>query len=190
MISLLARFESARRDDRVVLDARSVRLLEWERITAQVAAHCRNPLAADAVRARRPFASPVSVALAHELADEVARALADADGPPLVDVSGALALIRRPPPVRLEGPDLVHVAAVARELDDLRRWFLARREACPRWGEAAVQMATFDGLVGAIGRALDPDGRIVDGASPLLARLRRAVAGQERAVRSEVGQAM
>jgi len=57
-------------------------------------------------------------------------------------------------------------------------------------GEAAVQMATFTGVSGAIRRALDLDGRIVDGASALLSRLRRAVAGQERAVRQEMNIAM
>jgi len=51
-------------------------------------------------------------------------------------------------------------------------------------------MAVFTGLAGGIRRALDRDGRIVDDASPLLGRLRRSVAGQEQAVRREVGRSM
>ncbi len=190
MISLLHRTDTALNADRIVLDRRSASLLEWERITGQVAAHCLNGLAAAAVRDRQPFADPVSIRLYHDLADELRSDGEIGRWPPLVDVSGALSLIRQPPPVRLEGPDLVHIAAVAAELDHLRAHFLAERERYPLWGEAAVQMSTFEAVTGAIGRALDLDGRILDRASALLSRLRRAVAGQERAVRQEVNQVM
>ena len=54
----------------------------------------------------------------------------------------------------------------------MREHFLAERGLFRHWGEAAVQMSTFTSLTAAIGRTLDPDGRIVDNASPLLARLR------------------
>ncbi|RKZ16053.1 hypothetical protein DRQ50_06710, partial [bacterium] len=110
--------------------------------------------------------------------------------PPLANLDVFLDLLEQPPPIRLEGADLVQVAAGAEALDELRNHFLAVRESHPVWGDAAVQMSTFDGLRGAIRRALDSDGRVVDGASALLGRLRRSIAGRERAVRDEVQTAM
>lgn len=190
MISLLHKTETALSADQLVLDRRSASLLEWDRITDQVAAHCRNALAAQGLRGRRPFATLESIALYRGLADELRSGGEMGQWPPLIEVSDALALVRQPAPVRMEGPDLVHVATVAEELDRLRNHFLAERARYPLWGDAAVQMSTFDSVCGAIRRALDPDGRIVDSASPLLSRLRRSVAGQEQAVRHEVTQAM
>ncbi len=190
MISLLDKLAVARKADQVVLGPRTAGLLEWQQVTAQVAVHCRNRLAAEAVQQRRPFASLAAVTLFHRLSDELRPGGEREMWPPLVDVSQALSLVRQPPPVRLEGPELVHIASVAAELDRLRDHFLAERERYRLWGEAAVQMSTFAGLTGAIGRALDTDGRIVDNASALLARLRRSVVGQEQAVRHEVSRHM
>lgn len=190
MISLLERMDSARRDRTAVLGERSDRLLEWGRIKDQLASFCRNERAARIVGAARPFSSRDAIELFRALNDEIRPAAEQNHWPPLMEVGDALDLLQQPAPVRLEGPDLVHIAAVAETLDELRSYFLARRDSAPLWGEAAVQMATFTGLSGAIRRALDLDGRIVDAASPLLARLRRAVAGQERAVRQEMAAAM
>jgi len=189
MITLLDRVARAGRGPGVLGD-RSASLLEWSRVTDQVAAHCLGSLAAERIRRRRPFADPDSIALYHALADEL-RTDGDADAwPPLIDVGPALGLIRRPPPIRLEGEDLVHLAGVAEEADRMRAHFLADRDRFGLWAEAAVQAAVFSGLGGAIRRALDRDGRIVDDASPLLGRLRRALGGQEQAVRQEVGRSM
>jgi DNA mismatch repair protein MutS2 len=190
MINLLERMKAFGDQGHDVLGPRSGELLEWTDVTSQIASFCRNRPAAVRVRARRPYASLEPITLQHALSDEL-RTDGDADRwPPLADVGSALELLRQPAPIRLEGPDLVHVASVAEQLDQLRDYFLADRDRFVLWGEAAVQMADFSGLSGAIGRALDRDGSIKDGASPLLAKLRRTVAGQERAVRQAVGQAM
>ncbi|MFH2053736.1 MAG: Smr/MutS family protein [bacterium] len=190
MIRLLEITAPDRQGAPPVAATRTASLLEWSRITAQVASFCLNRRAAAAVRRRRPFVAPEDIALRHDLADEM-QALLHGDAPvPLVEVSGALGALERPAPFRLEGPDLVHVAAVAEDLDAFRGHLLARRDDCPSWGEAAVEATVFSGLTGAIRRALDPGGRILDGASPLLARLRRDAVAQERSVRQEVGAAM
>ncbi len=190
MIFLLHRTDTALHADRIALDRRSASLLEWDTISDQVARHCLNALAAQSIRTRRPFATRASIELYRDLADEL-RSLGDiGQWPPLIEVSDMVGLLHQSAPVRLDGADLVHVASVAVELDRLRQHFLAERQRYPLWGEAAVQMSTFDALTGAIRRALDPDGHIVDGASALLSKLRRAVAGQEQAVRQQVNQAM
>jgi DNA mismatch repair protein MutS2 len=190
MINLLERMTAFQDSGETVLGLRAGVLLEWESVTGQVASFCLNGPAAEAILSRRPYATSEPIVLQQALADEL-RAAGDADNwPPMADVGLALDLIRQPPPVRLEGSDLVHVAGVAEQLDLLRAHFLEDRTRYALWGEAAVQMADFSGLSGAIRRALDRDGSILDGASPLLARLRRAVAGQERSVRQEIGKAM
>ncbi|PIE75717.1 hypothetical protein CSA17_06000 [bacterium DOLJORAL78_65_58] len=190
MIQLLERIRSDRAAAGEVLPPRAARLLEFSRVTDQMARHCRNARAAESLRARRPFTDSAAIAFRHTLADELRAEGQQNNWPPLMNLDDGLALLEMPAPVRYEGSDLVHLASVAEQLDALRDHFLARRERCPVWGEAAVQMATFQGVSAAIRRALDPDGYIVDGASALLARLRRSVAGQERAVRQEVNAAM
>jgi len=190
MINLLERMTAFHDSGDRVLGFRAGALLEWESITGQVASFCLNAPAVDAIISRQPHATLEPIMLQQAMADEL-RVAGDADQwPPMADVGLALALVRQPPPVRLEGADLVHVAGVAEQLDLLRAYFLKDRPRFTLWGEAAVQMADFSGLSGAIRRALDRDGSILDGASPLLARLRRSVVGQERAVRQEIGQAM
>jgi len=190
MINLLERMAAFRDSGEAVLEPRAVELLEWNSVTGQVASFCLNGPAADAILSRRPYSSLEPVSLQQSLADEL-RSSGDADQwPPLADVGPVLDLVRQPPPVRLEGPDLVHVAGVAEQLDSLRAHFLADRTRFTLWGEAAIQMADFRSLAGAIRGALDRDGSILDGASPLLGRLRRSVAGQEQAVRRQIGQAM
>ena len=87
MISLLQKTHAFLNADRIALGRRSASLLEWPRITDQVAVHCRNRLAADAVRARLPFASLEAINLYRDLADEL-RSEGDAGRwPPLVEVS-------------------------------------------------------------------------------------------------------
>jgi len=190
MIQLLQRIQADHDAAAEILPAKAAHLLEWPRITDQMARHCRNGRAAERLRARRPFTDPEAIAFRHTLSDELREEGQQNNWPPLMNLDDGLALLEMSAPVRYEGSDLVHLAAVAEQMDALRDHFLAHRERCPVWGEAAVQMATFQGVSGAIRRALDPDGYIVDGASALLARLRRSVAGQERAVRQEVNTAM
>jgi DNA mismatch repair protein MutS2 len=173
-----------------VASPRALALLEWDRLTGQIAARCLSPLAAAAVRARRPLPVPALVEPWHELADELRTDGDRNQWPPLNDPSVLLGLLDQPPPVRLEGADLVHVATVAGDLDALRAHFLDRREHCPRWAEAALAASPLEALRGALLRALEPDGRLRDEASPKLGPLRRRAAMQERTVRHEVGEAM
>ncbi|MFO7653831.1 MAG: Smr/MutS family protein [Candidatus Krumholzibacteriia bacterium] len=193
MIGLLARIRAAARGDgpgRGDEGARGLRLLEWERVTDQIARRCLNAGAAAAVRARLPYSALEPIALRHTLADEL-RPFGDSGRwPPLADVSSALVPLEGDPPFRLEGPELVAMAAAAEALDALRDVLLERREPCPTWGRAAAEAASLYGIGSAVRRSLDRDGRVRDDASPLLARLRRACAQREQDVRSAVEAAM
>jgi len=192
VISLLARLAAADRAAREdpVATPRDRDLLHWHRVTAQVAGHCRNRRAAAAVSAQLPYADPDPIALAHTLADELRPLAGAGKWPPGADLSPALDQLERPAPRRLEGPDLVTVACLAEDLDQLRQWFFAARAAMPTWGEAAAQTGSFAALAGELRRCLDRDGDLVDAASPLLARLRRTVREREQQVRQSVTRAM
>ncbi len=173
-----------------VATPRALALLGWERVTAQVARYCVNPRAAAAVRGTLPFADAHAIELLRTLADELRPAGEANHWPPVSEVDAALAQLARPSPRRLEGSDLVQVAALAADLDALRVHLARAIAAMPQWAAAAQAMAPFDALVAEIRRCLDRDGRLADRASPVLARLRRAAASQERHVRQAVGDAM
>jgi len=170
--------------------ARSLRLLEWERVTGLVARHCRNALAARRVEARRPYVDLAPIRLRRALTDEL-RPESELDAwPPLCDVSEAVSLLARDRPLRLEGAELVHLASVADELTRLRDHFLSREESCPRWCDGARRLNAQDGLATAIRRYLDRDGGVRDDATPELARLRRDIHDGEKGVRSAVNRAL
>ena len=193
MITILERLAAA--DEQAVLGrddegARALRLLEWPLVTKQIAAHCHNHLAATAIRQRLPYCDLPPITLHQQLADELAPRGDAGRWPPLADVSVALDLLAAPPPVHLDGADLICLAAAAESLDTLRDDFLKQRTNQPIWAEAAVQTASFAPLVTAIRRAIDRDGRVRDNASPTLARLRRACRRQEGVVRQQVDAAM
>ncbi|MBU0743015.1 Smr/MutS family protein [bacterium] len=193
MNSLLHEIAAADRD--LVLPAtpeheRSLRLLEWARVTALVARHCRNGLAAMRVRARRPYVDTAPILLRHLLAAEL-RPESERDvWPPLCDVTEAVALLERDRPRRLDGGELIHLACIAAELDRLRVHFLAREAVSPRWCDGARQLAGQEGMTATIGRYLDRDGCVRADATPELSRLRRVIRDGERGVRAEVARAM
>lgn len=190
MINLLERIRARETHGPGVLGPRADHLLEWTAVKRQISTHCLNRRSSEQIQARQPFATLDRIELEHQLTDELRPAAQGNVWPPLIDLSDALDLLEQAAPVRLEGPDLIHLAVVAEELDALRDYFLRDRASYSLWGEAAVQMASFQSLSAAIFRALDNDGRLKDNASPLLGRLRRAAGEQERRVRQEMNRAM
>lgn len=158
----------------------------WARSPAAARVHWPPPPCARAVR----WPIPTCSSPWHELADELRPDGESNVWPPLNDPSTLLALIDQPPPVRLEGTDLVHVAALAGDLDALRDHLLDGRSACPRWGEAALATSPLDGLRGALLRALEPDGRLRDEASPRLGPFSGRPRRRSSRPRSEVNEAM
>jgi len=169
---------------------RSLRLLEWERVTALVARYCRNALAARRIAAQRPYVDPAPIRLRRALADELRIESERDEWPPLCDVSEAAASLARNRPLHLDGGDLVHLASVADELTRLRDHFLSREEACPRWCDGARRLIAQDGLAAAIRRYLDRDGAVRDNATPELSRLRRNIRDGEKGVRTAVNHAL
>ena len=92
MITLLETLrlaETVARETAPVASERALRLLGWDRVCAQVAAHCVNARAADEVRATRPFADPEIIDLLRVLADELRPAGEAGRWPPVADVGPA-----------------------------------------------------------------------------------------------------
>ncbi|MBD3220583.1 hypothetical protein GF314_05030, partial [bacterium] len=165
-------------------------LLGWPRVLAQVARHARNARAVARLHQQIPYDDLETIAIVRALADEL-RPLADQDEwPPVAEVSTAADLLEAPPPRRLEGGDLLAVAASITDLVRLRDWFLGREDALPVWSEAARAMAECSAVASELRRCLDADGQLTDHASPLLGRLRRTVREREQQVRDSVQRAM
>jgi DNA mismatch repair protein MutS2 len=190
LLETLRLAEVVARESAPVAGERALRLLGWDRVGAQIAAHCVNARAAAEVRATRPFADPEIIDLLRALADELRPAGETGRWPPVADVEPGVAQLSRPSPRRLEGLDLVEVATLADDLDSVRDHLLRGRAQLPTWAAAAQEADPFDDLRHELRRCLDRDGRLLDGASPMLARLRRAAANQEQVVRRAVREAM
>jgi len=71
MIDLLERLRNTDAGLPTVLGPRAARLLEWERITGQLAHHCLSARAAASLRHRLPVADPVFMELHRTVADEL-----------------------------------------------------------------------------------------------------------------------
>lgn len=192
MIALLARITAADADAgaQPLATERDRGLLGWQGVTAQAARHCRNRRAAQAVAGQLPYTDLGAIELWRALADELKAARDRDQRPPLADISAVMACLEAPPSRPLEGGDLVAVARLAEDLDRLREWLLRWPALLPLWSAAAREAATFAGLVAELRRCLDRDGRLQDGASPLLGRLRRLAREREQQVRESVAKAM
>ena len=150
--------------------------LEFPAALARVAEHAAGPLGAARVRGRRPGADPT---LIHDWLAQVAELAAllltdDAiRAAPVPDITPALDLLAVPGSV-LEGSALAEVSiflgaarAVSTELGRLTA-------SAPRTAALRVEPLPKT-LEQRLGPALGPDGTVLDGASPDLARARKAV---------------
>jgi DNA mismatch repair protein MutS2 len=170
------------------VDDHSLRLLEYQRVTAAVAARATG----DGARARLVAWAPLPDAgvRARETAllDEAIRRQRE-PGPWSRVGPGELAP-RLDPEAReaLDGPGLVEALG----------WLEAARDTRAGWADGALQ-ARFPGLAehvaalpdtealrARLAGALEPDGRLADGASSELARLRRGLEHGERALEHRV----
>ncbi len=165
------------------LDERSLQLIEYEQVTAAIAGRCASTRGAGLLRAWRPLADRAALVEETKFLDEALRREREPDdwcvtGPG--DLGDTLASLDEGPP---EGATLLVVLG----------WIEAARATAALWTEAslvtrhprlAARVATIPGLEALrdrLARSLDPDGRVRDGASPALKRLRaEAILGEKR----------
>ncbi|HKV44063.1 MAG TPA: endonuclease MutS2, partial [bacterium] len=156
------------------LTPRSLRVLEFSAISDRLAARCASALGREAALALRPSPVLAEVARAQRETSE-ARGLAETgSGLPVQGIR--------------EIRDAVHRAAIGGGLDvqtlldirdtlvvarTLKGFVLGRRAEVPMLAEVAESIVVFSDLEEAIGRAIGPDGEILDAASPELGKVRR-----------------
>ena len=108
MINLLERVAAFQETEDRILGPRAAELLEWTRVTGQIASLCLNGPAAHAIRTRFPHSSREPISLQHSLADEL-RTAGDAN---------------QWPPTPLEMGDRVRFFPIQKE--DIHRWTLSK----------------------------------------------------------------
>ncbi len=177
-----------RRDDWTVdLPPKTLSDLGWGRLREYVADHANSPEGLELVAALRPLPSR---GLAERRLAEVAEwmeFLEAAEDPPvygLRDVRKAVHYAQREGVLVAED-----IEAIGRNCDVVQRvlrFFSSRRDAAPLlWGTSDLLDPCTD-LREAVEIAIEPGGRIADGASPDLRRLRRAVQNHTDRLKSTV----
>ena len=170
------------------MDEHSLRLLEFDRVTASVATHALS----DAARARLVEWRPIADAAARERETrDLAEAIARESEPERWCEVGALDVApwfeesREEP---FDGPALVAV----------RDWLDAARATRGHWSDAALAerhpglaqrveaLPEMEPLRKRLTQSLEPDGRVADAASPALARARAALADGERSLEQKL----
>ncbi len=150
--------------------------LGWPVLVEHWASRCATSRGAAAVRAAPLFAT---AAEARVRVDEVseARHLASLDAAlPLggiADVTAAVARVRKA--AALDAAELVAVAHTAQGLTRLRGHLRRHAEVAPLLAGRAAALSDLGHVYHPILEAFDPDGRLVDHASPALGPLRKAV---------------
>ncbi len=165
-------------------------LLEWEKTLAGIArfAICRDT--AEHIICQLPYTDLQPISQKRQLLDELRESFEDEQHPPLTNITDAIKLLNRDLPLRLEGSDIIAIAAAASDLDQLREWLIEGETYRPVWASAATSSASFNQLCSRVLMALALDGTVKDSASPLLSSLRKNIRNQEQSVRSEVSKIM
>ena len=170
------------------MDDHSLRLLEYDRVTAAVAARAVGQGARALLLAWRPLAAGAERSREIALLDEAIRRQGEPGpwcrvGPG--DLAGRLA-----PEARgaLDGPGLVEVLGWLEASRETRALWNdeAARERFPGLAELVAGLAELEPLRGRLATALEPDGRVADAASPELARMRRGLEQGERALQQRL----
>ena len=153
---------------------RTLRVLEFSTIRDRLAALCESALGREAARALEPSTALDEVRLRQQATSE-ARWLAEtAGGLPV----GGIHDIRDPVHRAsiggiLSAQPLLDIRDTAAAARALKGFVTARREAVPVLADLAGSVVVFPDLEEAIGEAIGPEGEVLDGASPELARIRR-----------------
>ncbi|MDQ5841570.1 MAG: endonuclease MutS2, partial [Chloroflexota bacterium] len=161
-------------------DPASLRALEFEAITEQLAARTAFAPSRELAEATLPVGDPGHVALLHDQTDEAARLLelhADATIGGARDIRPALARARRGG--RLVPADLLDVAGTLHATELFRRRLT--RWPGPQLAGVREDLEPAPALREQIERSIDPGGEILDSASPALKTARRRIrVAQER----------
>lgn len=160
-----------------LMNSHALAVLEFSRVVDLLAARTHSPLARAAVESLRPSADAGWVGAEHSRVTAVRAFVTEPRGwapEPLHDIRGSLARVAVVG-AWLEAPELVAIAQVARSSrvtrDELRH---PERAAAARAMLASFvdRLAAVRDMEDAVSRAIDPDGNVLDAASPRLKAIR------------------
>lgn len=168
--------EAERERDRA-LASFAAHSLDWPAVLELILPLAQSPLGRRALQELAPRTNP-EASEALERAREMQAALVRGEEPPLAGLPDPVPEMELAHRFRrtMEGPELLNVARLLRVLADTQKWLEAREQ------EATMCLALFreipdlEFLRLRLESTLDRHGKVLDSASPLLARIREAIA--------------
>jgi len=162
-------------------------LLELPRVLDRIASFSTTPMGADGVRALTPSDSLDALEREHARVAEALRLLAESPDiaiGPLADPRAAFA-VAAVPGSHLEPIALVGILDLLRSLERVRR-ALAAREDLPILRAIVEKVVLLPSLAALLARTVDAEGRVLDTASPALARIRREIETTRETIRARL----
>ncbi|MBC7342779.1 MAG: endonuclease MutS2 [Clostridia bacterium] len=165
------------------MDRHTLEKLELDKVLVRLQACCYTELGKKLAAGIKPFTDIETVRTKLEETSEAARLVRLHPVLPFHGITDIHPLLER---VKLgstlKGEELVLVRQVVQAARHLKEFFAGLKESYPRLEKLAARIETFQALEVEIARALDPDGRVKDEASPELARWRRRIGVLEQRI--------
>lgn len=158
--------------------------LGWPGLQALLARQAATPYGREAATRLVPTAEAQQARAWLRETGEARLARAREGDPPWDGVADIRPILTRAAPegAVLDGPSLAGLLATLRAVGRLRAWAGRARASAPNLTAPLLQLPRLDPLAAALDHALDPEGRLLDRASPRLATVRR----QLQVLRAEI----
>jgi DNA mismatch repair protein MutS2 len=153
------------------MDARTLRVLEYDKIKALLERHCASSLGKDLARRLQPRTEAAWIADRLAETSEACKALAERGAFPLGGLQDIRGLCRKAQVgAMLDGPELLRVRDVLRVIR-LMKAFLPDQDRYPRLAALIGRLGEYSGLERELLRCITDEGQVHDDASPELRRL-------------------
>ncbi len=162
--------------------------IEFEKVRQRIGGLLQTPMAAEHLRMLAPGTDEAWIRTELGLTSEMKRLLEEGTPVPVRGLADVRTALQRATIVDfvLPAPDLLHIAHLAANSRELRSFFSKREVDVPGLFALSSPLTTEKGLEQHILGAIEPDGRVADNASPVLASLRRAQRRKAEALRGQM----
>ena len=174
------------------MDSHSLRVLEFDKVIEKVASFAVSELGKETTREIEPSPLPKVVQNLQGETAEAKNLLALTNRFPLDGIHDLRPVLERAGPdgAMLDGIDLFRVAETLQAAATLQEFILAQEGRCPHLERLARLIVKQDGLVHSITAAIDPEGRVVDDATPELRSIRGNIGRAESKIRGLLSRLM